>query len=179
VRVYGAEFSWVKGAFQTQLVPGYQWGIPEVPGLGAFQTQSRFISTQAGDAGWRSGGVYTGAFVPFIPHWRARSVAMRAGSVRVGSSCGRRISCAGGVWVEASCVGVSAFRVRGGGVLLSAGVAPGQRFPFAPRPAPARGPTTAVGTTAAVLAAVGSTAARASGASRCGRPLSSSKELNL
>ena len=44
-------------------------------------------------------------------------------------------------------------------MLSRAGVALGERFPFAPRPAPARGPTTAA------IAAVGSTVARANGAS--------------
>ena len=88
------------GAFQTQLVPGLSlgiWGILEVPGLGAFHTQSRFISTQAGDAGWRSAlAVCIQAPSSRSYHWRAGSVAMRVG---VGSSCGHRVSCAGGVWV--------------------------------------------------------------------------------
>ena len=45
-------------------------------------------------------------------------------------------------------------------MLSRAGVAPSERFPFAPRPAPARGPTTTA------VVAVGSAAARANGASR-------------
>ena len=44
-------------------------------------------------------------------------------------------------------------------MLSRAGVAPGERFPFAPRPAPARA-------RAAAVAPVGGTVARASGASR-------------
>ena len=108
--------SWVWGipdSISPWVIPGYM-GHSRSSWVRAFQTQSRFISTQAGDAGWRSGGVYTGAFVPFIP------LACRVGChlcVRVGSSCGNRVSCAGGV-------------------LFSAGVAPGERFPFAPHPAP-------------------------------------------
>jgi hypothetical protein len=130
------------GAFQTQLVPGLSlgiWGIPEVPGLGAFHTQSRFISTQAGDAGWRSGGVYTGAFVPFIPlacrvgrHACGCGQLVRAVGYRVRAVCG---------WGASWLLGIPC---EGGRRVILCGRGAWRTFPFCASPcARARGPTTA------------------------------------